>query len=303
MGIILSNKHKIDHKLINANKFIISGKFLHAIQLYKKLIDEFPDELEPYVQLANLYQNQNMKKEAEDLLLGYINKNDNNIDANIILAQIYLKNSNWEKVIEILQPIAPEDESISLFYLGYAYFMLEDNDFAKRYFENFLKYNHEPELFYEAQLFLAKIYLNIGEFNTALTYADKSEKFNSNFWELKYIYAAIYLKLKMLNFAVDNIEACLKLTKPRYNVYKLAGDIYLKADNFKKSEEYYLKCLDVEEKNDIDLFLNLADVSLKNKKFDQSVNYYNLALKLDSKHNIALKGKKNALSLLNKVKN
>jgi len=39
MGIILSNKHKIDHKLINANKFIISGKFLHAIQLYKKLID------------------------------------------------------------------------------------------------------------------------------------------------------------------------------------------------------------------------------------------------------------------------
>jgi len=300
MGIKLSSKHQIDYKLSSANKFIISGKLLHATQLYKKLIEEFPEELEPYFQLAELYQKQNMSKEAEELLSGYINMHNNSIEAHLFLAQIFLKNSKWEKVIEILQSVSTEEEPISLFYLGYSYFMLDDLNYAKNYFENFLKHNHEPELFYESQLFLAKIYLLLENYITALAYAEKSEKFYLNNWELKYIYAKIYLKLKMINFAIDNIESCLKLCKDNYSVYKLAGDIYFHANDYKKSEEFYLKCVSFKDVNDIDFYLSLADVSLKNKKINQSVNYYDIVLKIDSKHNIALSGKRNALSLLNK---
>jgi len=127
-----------------------------------------------------------------------------------------------------------------------------------------------------------------------------TEKFYSNYWELKYIYTQIYLKLKMINFAIDNIESCLKLCKDNYSVYKLAGDIYFHANDYKKSEEFYMKCISFEDKNDIDFYLSLADVSLKNKRINQSVNYFDLALKIDSKHNLALKGKSNVLSLLNK---
>lgn len=298
MGIILGNNRQIEFKLNNAKKFAASGKFLHASQLYKSLIEEFPDNAEPYFQLAQLYQDQNLSKESENLLLNYLNENPDRIDVIIYLAQIYLKSSKWDEVVEILTPITPDEEPYALFLIGYAYFMLEDYEIAKINFENFLKFNNEPELFYETQLFLSKIYLAQSKFNKALEYAEKSEKFYSNYWELKFIYAEIYLSTKMINHAIKNIETCIKMSTANYKVYKLAGEIYYKAKNYIKSEKYFVECISLNENQSTYLYIKLADICIKNKKIDKAVNYYDLVLKMNSKHNIALKGKKNALSLL-----
>lgn len=298
MGIILGNNRQIEFKLNNAKKFAASGKFLHASQLYKSLIEEFPDNAEPYFQLAQLYQDQNLSKESENLLLNYLNENPDRIDVIIYLAQIYLKSSKWNEVVEILTPVTPDEEPYALFLIGYAYFMLEDYEIAKINFENFLKFNNEPELFYETQLFLSKIYLAQSKFNKALEYAEKSEKFYSNYWELKFIYAEIYLSTKMINHAIKNIETCIKMSTANYKVYKLAGEIYYKAKNYIKSEKYFVECISLNENQSTYLYIKLADICIKNKKIDEAVNYYDLVLKMNSKHNIALKGKKNALSLL-----
>ena len=298
MGIILGNNRQIEFKLNNAKKFAASGKFLHASQLYKSLIEEFPDNAEPYFQLAQLYQDQNLSKESENLLLNYLNENPDRIDVIIYLAQIYLKSSKWNEVVEILTPVTPDEEPYALFLIGYAYFMLEDYEIAKINFENFLKFNNEPELFYETQLFLSKIYLAQSKFNKALEYAKKSEKFYSNYWELKFIYAEIYLSTKMINHAIKNIETCIKMSTANYKVYKLAGEIYYKAKNYIKSEKYFVECISLNENQSTYLYIKLADICIKNKKIDEAVNYYDLVLKMNSKHNIALKGKKNALSLL-----
>lgn len=298
MGIILGNNRQIEFKLNNAKKFAASGKFLHASQLYKSLIEEFPDNAEPYFQLAQLYQDQNLSKESENLLLNYLNENPDRIDVIIYLAQIYLKSSKWNEVVEILTPVTPDEEPYALFLIGYAYFMLEDYEIAKINFENFLKFNNEPELFYETQLFLSKIYLAQNKFNKALEYAEKSEKFYSNYWELKFIYAEIYLSTKMIKHAIKNIETCIKMSTANYKVYKLAGEIYYKAKNYIKSEKYFVECISLNENQSTYLYIKLADICIKNKKIDEAVNYYDLVLKINSKHNIALKGKKNALSLL-----
>ncbi|MCH7972862.1 MAG: tetratricopeptide repeat protein [Bacteroidetes bacterium] len=294
----MGNNRQIEFKLNNAKKFAASGKFLHASQLYKSLIEEFPDNAEPYFQLAQLYQDQNLSKESENLLLNYLNENPDRIDVIIYLAQIYLKSSKWNEVVEILTPVTPDEEPYALFLIGYAYFMLEDYEIAKINFENFLKFNNEPELFYETQLFLSKIYLAQSKFNKALEYAEKSEKFYSNYWELKFIYAEIYLSTKMINHAIKNIETCIKMSTANYKVYKLAGEIYYKAKNYIKSEKYFVECISLNENQSTYLYIKLADICIKNKKIDKAVNYYDLVLKMNSKHNIALKGKKNALSLL-----
>ncbi|MCH8170799.1 MAG: tetratricopeptide repeat protein, partial [Bacteroidetes bacterium] len=294
----MGNNRQIEFKLNNAKKFAASGKFLHASQLYKSLIEEFPDNAEPYFQLAQLYQDQNLSKESENLLLNYLNENPDRIDVIIYLAQIYLKSSKWNEVVEILTPVTPDEEPYALFLIGYAYFMLEDYEIAKINFENFLKFNNEPELFYETQLFLSKIYLAQSKFNKALEYAEKSEKFYSNYWELKFIYAEIYLSTKMINHAIKNIETCIKMSTANYKVYKLAGEIYYKAKNYIKSEKYFVECISLNENQSTYLYIKLADICIKNKKIDKAVNYYDLVLKMNSKHNIALKGKKNALALL-----
>ncbi len=298
----MGNDHQLYYRLNNAKKFAVSGKYLHAAQLYKSLIEEFPEELEPYFQLAQLYQDQNLKRDAENLLLNFINEHPEKIDVVIFLAQIYLQNAQWEEMVEILQTVTPDEEPASLFLLGYSYFMLEDYEISKRNFENFLNHNCEPELFYESQLYLAKIYVAQKKYNKALQYVEKSEKFYSNYWELKYIYAKIYLNIKMLNHAIENIEACLKMCTVNNKVYKLAGDIYYKSKDYIKSEEYYVRCLNSNEIVDLNLYLNIADVCIKNNKIEEALKYYNSVLKKDSKHNAALKGKNKAL-MLTKNKN
>lgn len=300
MGIILKNHHQINYKISKAKKLGLSGKTLHAAQIYKSLIEEFPDELEPLFLLAQLYQDQNLREDAEKLLLNYLKKHNDKIDIIIYLAQLYLQNSKWDKIVEILQSVTPDEEPTALFLLGYAYFKLGDLEISKINFENFIKYNCEPELFYETQLLLSKIYLAHNKFNKALKCAEKSEKFYSNYWELKYIYADIYLNMKMINHAIKNIEACIKMTTANYMVYELAGEIYFKAKNYIKSEEYFLKCFNLNDKYDLNLCLKLADVSLKNSKIDEAINYFNFVLKENPKHNIALKGKRNALSSMKK---
>ena len=298
MGIILDNNLQIEFKLNNAKKFATSGKYLHASQLYKSLIEDFPDNSEPYFQLAELYQDQNLSKEAENLLLSYLVGHPDRIDVIIYLAQIYLQSSKWDEMIEILSSVTPAEDPISVFLIGHAYFMLEDFEIAKINFENFLKFNIEPELFYETQLFLSKIYLSQNKFNKALEYAKKSEKFYSNYWEVKFIYAKIYLSTKMINHAIKNIETCIKMNTANYKVYKLAGEIYYKAEDFIKSEEFFVKSINLNDNNSTELYIKLADICIKNKKNYEAVNYYDLALKINSKHNIALKGKKKALSLM-----
>ncbi|HED08465.1 MAG TPA: tetratricopeptide repeat protein [Ignavibacteria bacterium] len=298
MGINLNNNNQIDFKLNNAKKFAASGKFLHAVQLYKSLMEEFPDNAESYFQLAQLYKDQNLSKEAENLLLNYLIEHPDRIDVIIYLAEIYLQSSKWDEIVGILTPVTPQEEPDALFLIGYAYFMLGDYEISKINFENFLKFNDEPELFYETQLFLSKIYLAQNKFTEALEHAEKSEKFYSNYWELKFIYAKIYLNIKMISHAINNIEACIKMNIANYKVYKLAGEIYYKARDYIKSEEYFKKCINLNGNIDTDLYIKLAGICIKNNKINEAVDYYDLVLKINPKHNIALKGKKDALSLM-----
>ncbi len=294
----MDNNQQIEYKLKNAEKFAASGKFLHAAQIYKSLIEEYPDELEPYFRLTQLYQDQNLIKDAENVLLNFLKNHPDEIDVIIYLAQLYLQNSKWNEIVALLQPVTPDEDPAALFLLGYAYFKLGDFEISKVNFENFLKYNTEAELFYETQLFLSKIHVELNELKRALEYAEKSEKFYANYWELKFIYAKIYFEMKMMNHAIDNIEACIKMTTANFGVYELAGEIYFHAKDYVKSEEYFKKCFNLNDKPDVDLYIKLANVCLKNNKINDAVNFYDLVLNKYPKHNEALKGKKNTLSLI-----
>ncbi|MEJ2505947.1 MAG: tetratricopeptide repeat protein, partial [Ignavibacteriaceae bacterium] len=66
--------HKVQHKLNTAKEFETEGKYLHAIQIYHSLISEYPDNVEAYINLADMYQVNGQTKSAEKILKSILSK-------------------------------------------------------------------------------------------------------------------------------------------------------------------------------------------------------------------------------------
>jgi tetratricopeptide (TPR) repeat protein len=282
-----------------AHDYESEGKLLHAAQIYNQILQEYPDFMEVYYSLANLYEHMGNIKPALDLLKSYLENDPENKEIRLFLGQYLLRNSKWEEAIDVLSFIMPEDEHIVAFFIGYSHFMLGEYELAKISLENFISNEDHPELVQEANIYLAKITLKLKDYENALLYAKKADVMYSNFWELNQIYAETYYNLGMYAHAVTPIEKAIKLNPSESSPYEMAGKIYLKLGDYLKAEKNFLKYIETIEDASSDIYTKLAEACLKGEKPKDALAYFDIAIKLDPENKTALAGKNKAASILN----
>jgi len=282
-----------------AGEYEAEGKPLHAMQVYNTLLEEYPDSVEIYFHLANLYELMGNIASAARVLKGYLESDPENKEVRLFLGQFFLKNFKWDEAVETLSFILPQDEPVVSFFIGYAHFMLKEYELAKINFLNFLSYDRQSDLLHEANIYLAKIELVFKNYESALAYAKKAEGMYSNYWELNQIYAETYLNLGMYAHATDFIEKAIKLNTGESTPYEWAGKIYLKQGDYLKAEKNFLKYIESIEDASSDIYTKLAEACLKARKTKDALAYYDIAIKLDPENKIALAGKDQASSILN----
>ncbi len=298
-------KYRIDHKIKQARDFETSGKHLHAIQVYKSLIDQHPENTEPYLLLADLYELLGKTTSAIQLLKDFLITDPENKEVRLYLGQFLLRNSMWEESNDVLGFIPPEEEPIVSFFLGYSNFMLEEYEMAKINLLNFISVEEHSELLHEAYLYMAKIEIELTNFESALSFAKKAELLYGNFWELSLIFAISYYHLGMYAHAILPVEKAKKLNPNDASVREWAGKIYLKSGDFLKAEENFLKYIELTEEASSEIYANLGEACYQAKKPKDAIVYFDMALKLDPENKFAITGKKNASTALenNKVNN
>ncbi len=193
--------YRAQYKLKTARDFETQNKPLYAIQVYLLLINDYPNFTEPYFRLAEIYENLGKLNSAIDLFENISNLQPDDKDVKLYYGQFLIRNAKWEKAIEILSFISLEEEPIVFYFTGYAYFMLKDFELAKINFLRFIISDEQPEIIQEANLYLAKIEIELKEFDSALRYAKRAEVLFSDFWELHVIYAQVYYNQDMINHA------------------------------------------------------------------------------------------------------
>jgi len=295
----LDQQYQFNHKMKIAGDYEAEGKPLHAVQVYNALLDEYPDSVEIYFHLANLYEHMGNITSAANLLKEFLENDPENKEVRLFLGQFFLKNLRWDDAVETLSYILPHDEPIVSFFIGYAHFMLDEYELAKINFINFTSYDKQSELLHEANIYLAKIELILKDYESALIYAKKAEGMYSNYWELNKIYAETYFNLGMYAHAVEFIEKAIKLNPGEPVPYEWAGKIYLKLGDYLKAEKNFLKYVESIEDASSDIYTKLAEACLKAQKTQDALAYYDIAIKLDPENKIALAGKDQASSLLN----
>jgi tetratricopeptide (TPR) repeat protein len=298
----MDEKLKLEHKIKTAEDFEAQGKPLHSIQIYNSIINEYPDFSEGYFGLAALYEKTGQINSAYGLLNSMLEKQPEKDEVRLFLGQFLLRNAKWEEAIEVLSLILPEENHIISFFLGYAHFVLKEYEMSKINFLNYISFNEQTELLYEAFLYLAKIEIELNNFESALKYAKKTEAIYSNFWELNLIYAIIYFNLGMYAHAIVPVEKAIKLNPQEAISYDWGGKIYLKLGDYLKAEKLFLKYIEYMDNVSSDIYTSLGEACLKASKTKDALTYFDVALKLDPENILAKEGKKNASHLLNKNK-
>jgi tetratricopeptide (TPR) repeat protein len=283
------NEERIKYKLKLASIFISEGKNLHAIQIYKSLIEETEQE-DVYFLLAELYEDMGYMNAGEKILNELLESKENKSEVAMYLGQYLLRNSKWLEAIEILSVLTDQIHSTN-FLIGYAYLMLDQFESSKEYFTKYSLSNEKGELKQEANLYLAKIVYELKNYDSALTYAKDAQFIYSEFWELNLTLAKVYYSLNMFTHSVLPIEKAVKLNPKDSAVLEFAGKIYFQLEDFKKAEQYFSDCIENSSEISAEIYTLLAKSFLKQLKVNEANLFVDLALKVDPSYQPALAAK------------
>jgi len=288
-----SEKQLVQLKIEKAKRFAAEGKMLHAVQFYRKLIEEHPDAVEAYFNLTALYETLDNISAAENLLYELLEENSDNKEIRLFLGHFLFRHGKWNETIETLSFFSPNEIPLTSFFIGYSHYMLLEYELARISFENFVKSGQETEFIQDAYIYLAKTHISLTNFDMALFYAKQAEAYYSNYYELHLLFAIIYYYLTMTAHAVTSIEKTLKLNKADLSVHEWAGKIYLKSGDYKKAEKYFTKFVEESEEVPPEIYSHLGVAYLHTNKIKDARNYFNLALKYDPQNKVALEAVKN----------
>ncbi len=294
---IKSIKHAIkinekpDYLKLLATYYVYNKDFASAISVYDKLIKKFPNESDYYFRRGNFYFKINLEQKAVEDFKKAV-EIDGNTRAALTLAEIYIKNKNYSEAIKYLKAIK-DSEAIELlikYKLGELYLKQMENDKAIEVFEEIApKVNGKEHLYILKQL--AKLYFEQKNYEKANKYFSKLSDEDE-----KDVQAAYFAGIT--SEAIDNFDKAKKyynralkissdfsyvLKRLAYIAYnedktELALNYLSKIKNEDRDVEFYrIKSLVFEKENKEDLQLKTINEGLKQFKdsedllFDKAV--------------------------------
>jgi tetratricopeptide (TPR) repeat protein len=289
---VSGNNPEYLHKFEAARHFEDEGKTLHAMQLYLRLTEEYPLEPDAPIALSMLYDTSGKQDQAKSVLQNALAANPDNIVLRLYAGHYYFKLEEWNETIDILSRFIPEKEPIALFFTAYAYFMIDNLKLAKHYFLLYVQLKEPHDYLRDAFVYLAKIYIHLEEYETALDYTKKAEAIFGGHFEVHFLYAIIYYHLEMFTHAFAEIDKAHKYDRANLQVIEWMGKISLKLADYKKAEKNLRKYVENVDKVEADTYVELGTACMYNKKVKDAEQFFQIALKAEAKHAGALAGLK-----------
>lgn len=262
-----------EFKVNKAVKFEEEGKFLHALQVYKQLIEDEEYGKFSVIKLANIYEKLNNVETSIKLIENFISKNQEDDNVLNYLANLLLRNNKFEKALEVLNRVKDDDTYESSFLKGYAKFHLGDYEHAIQHFNELIISNTNLELHSDTFLYLAKSYLNLGNLDKAHEAAEKAEMFYQNNSELLLTLAIIFYNKEMFLHAHEKVRKALALSDRNIRVIKWTAKILYKLEEYDRAEKFGKEYLE-KFPNDSEINLLMGNVLSSLKREDEAKFYY-----------------------------
>jgi tetratricopeptide (TPR) repeat protein len=301
MGI-MDKEYLNNHRMKVAAEYESAGKYLHALQIYKSMLQEDPSCSDAVIKIADNYRKIGKIDAVSEILKNFIAEYPEKKEVRFYFSEFLLSNSEWEEAIEVLNYFTQAEDPTVAFLTGYSYFMLKDYEISKINFSNYISLSQPGEFRCEAFFFLSKIEIELQNYKAALENLKKAEPALNNFWEYNYLSALVYYHLGMYAHGVSLAKKAVNLNPNEPLNYNITGRIYLKIGDYPKAEKYLRQYISLKEDVSADVYAFLAEACFNNKKTAEAIELFDKALNADPENKIALDGKKNAADYMNRIK-
>ncbi len=284
---------------MDANEFIFKSaisferdeKFLHALQIYKRLLNDDNYKKKAALRISALYDKMNKSKEATKFLDAYCSDNSNDIETVKYLASRFIQEKEYRKAVDLLSGQSAKDNPEINFLLGYANYYLGEFEIAEEKFAEFISSGKRKDLHAEAFLLLAKSELNLGLIDKAFEAVEEGENLDPENGELFFIKGKIYYLRQMYRHGYEAVKRALvfNVGEPKY--FKLLAKILFKMDEFERAEKYLMN-LNAMNYVDEEIYALLGFTHLKRKKKSKAAKYFEQAISLNPDYNYAKEGLK-----------
>ncbi len=271
----------IQQKLLQAKSFGDTGKYLHALQIYKNLISNGIYAPEVFIEYSNFnLQNNRLEDAIKILEKGHILIPEDE-DIMFQLGLLYLQNEEYSKTISLLKKVVNKKPPLLNYCLGVANFYKEDFNRAEKYFHKVL--NQDPN-FPKVNLFIGEALINRKLFADSIKYFKKELASDPRDWAAQYLLGTAYFELLDFEYAAKSfIEAVNIKPDEIYGLVKCVESL-LELGRFVEAEKYLFRIIKINP----DYFAGVvaaAKLYYKKGEYDISLKYIKKALKIDPSSN------------------
>ena len=279
---------ELEAKFNKANQLYEQKKYLHAIQLYKKFLDEPEFSRKALIRLTEIYDIQNQTEAAISLFEEYLQNNLDDDNLRTYFAQFLIRKNYYQEAHQILSGVSTKAQPEKNFLMGLVNYYLGDYKIAQINFQEFVKQNPKSDLLPEAFHYLSKCRIELNYYDEALEYTETALKLDSQNPFLFKTRALIYYQKEMYFHAAECIKKAQRLNPLDYELLKIAANVFFKLGEYEKARRDLTLYVDKTE-TDSEALALMGIILKELKNYKDAFAYFELALKRNSSNELAQK--------------
>jgi tetratricopeptide (TPR) repeat protein len=283
MGISV-NEHRVRQLLDNVRYFEQHAMWLHAIQIYRKLLDEYPDDYSIYLRLGLVYMEMGNLTAAEQVLLKALRALPNDSEVLYALGVISYRGEDYDRALFYLRRLVERDMPKAHYSLGLVHWKRSELNDAERHLKRTLEL--QPDHF-DAALALGETRLRAGKRPEALDALNTAWKMAAHSLSGLQSLAAAFVKAASWEQAVACFQAALALDPARLDIQTGLASALAGAGRLDEAEFLYKGILERHPHNDISL-MGLGRIAMLRSNHNRARDYFRRVLEIVPDHGEAL---------------
>jgi len=260
---------------------------LNAQKYLERVVKVKPEMIEAQALLASVYVKQRNYSAAVTAYQKVAELDPNRASAQLGLGDVYFRMQRWNEAAAALEKGVALDSSNkqTLFQIGNAYEELRDFAKAADAYERFLKLN--PENAWTGYLRLGTSRMELQQFDQAVAALQEAQKVQPRDLKVNYSLAMAYRKAGQLDQAEAVLKSLAELNPPDAGTYY--GDIIKMYDEAGKNEnaiEAARKVIELNPKSEMAVY-NLAIMFQKLKRYEEAIATFQQALTIKPDYDVA----------------
>jgi len=270
-----------------ARALVEEGKFLHATQIYRRVISEEPTLPKAYLELTSIYEELENYPAAEKLLSEAWERCGHLPEIVFRLGNLHLRCGRYDRAISYYNTLEANKLPQVHYNLGTAYFCLGNLLKAEQQLRLTLKYDpHFPRI----NETIGDLLIRRKVYSEAIKHLRRGIQIDPYSSMSHYLLGLAYSALYDWKNAHEELITAIEMDPKEARAWEKCGEVLLNLQRLDEAESYLKKALELDP-NFPDTIVDFGYLSLRRGQPDEAMSYFTQALKLQPDHVGAIEGR------------